>query len=203
MIRKRRALALPVAVLAVATLSLSACSDAGDSPTAPTVATPEYSGTHATGEHNQQDVDFATMMFANRLQVVQLISMAQSKATDQNVKDAADSLNDDQAGEIATLGGWLDGWGVQAANIKPADHAGMAGVLAQKDIDLLGGLASPAFDLGWTTKIIESLKGSLAAAQDEQKKGKNQQAIAWANDVVEVQGETIADLTELLDGLKK
>ncbi|MFN8074539.1 MAG: DUF305 domain-containing protein [Kineosporiaceae bacterium] len=201
MIRRRRALALPVAVLAVATFGLSGCSDAGETPAAPSVATPEYSGDHATGDHNQADVDFATMMFANRLQVVQLIGLAQSKSQNEDVKGAATDLSDDQAGEIADLGGWLDGWGVQAANIKPADHAGMAGVLAAKDVTALEGLNGAAFDKAWVGKIIESLKGSLTAAQDEQKKGKNGEALSFANDVVERQGGTISDLTELLGQL--
>jgi len=90
---------------------------------------------------------------------------------------------------------------VQAANIKPADHAGVPGVLPQKAMDAVTVLDGAAFDKAWTTTVIDALKGSISVGQDEVKKGKNEQAKTYATQLVEEQGATISDLTKLMGDL--
>lgn len=166
-------------------------------------------GPPATGPHNQADVEFATNMIPHHRQAIIMAEMALTQASSQAVKDLAAAIKAAQAPEIATMSGWLKGWGQP---VPTADGGGMSqmggatgspgmGGMGTQQLDQLRQAMGMAFDRMWLQAMIEHHKGAVAMAQTEVKTGSNPEAKQLAVSIADTQTQEIAKMTTLLGTL--
>ncbi|MCM3921779.1 DUF305 domain-containing protein [Frankia sp. AiPs1] len=107
----RRLILLIPALLA--TVTVGACGSGGstDAPTTTTTTT----ATSATGGHNAADITFAQRMIPHHRQAVEMAELAPSHTRNPQVRSLAQQIRAAQAPEIATMVGWLTGWGQPTA----------------------------------------------------------------------------------------
>ncbi|WP_261565530.1 DUF305 domain-containing protein [Frankia gtarii] len=100
-----------------AAVTVSACGSGGSSAT-PTTATT------AKDSHNAADIAFAQKMIPHHRQAIEMAELAPSRAQNPQVRSLAQQIRAAQAPQIATMAGWLTGWGQPTT--PPAD-AGVSG----------------------------------------------------------------------------
>ncbi|GAA1560183.1 DUF305 domain-containing protein [Dactylosporangium maewongense] len=106
-----RGSAVLVGVALTVTVALTACSDTasgGGSPTAPNNGSVSVS---VNPTFNNVDAVFVRMMIPHHEQAVEMAALAETKATDPDVKQLAAKISTGQKAEIATMKGWLVAWG--------------------------------------------------------------------------------------------
>ncbi len=168
-------------------------------------------GTPASGLHNSQDVSFATDMIQHHAQAVRMATMALTNATNPTVKQLAISIGAEQAPEIATMSGWLTGWGQPVPSASTAtDGAGtsmpgmsmpgasMPGMMSDAEMTALDQATATAFERLWLAQMRAHHDGAVTMARTELAKGQNPDAKALAQSVITSQSKQIAQLTQLL-----
>ncbi|MGI8867287.1 MAG: DUF305 domain-containing protein [Mycobacteriales bacterium] len=163
-------------------------------------------GTPAAGPHNTQDVSFATDMIPHHAQAVTMAEMALTKATDPNVKKLAASIKAAQAPEIASMSGWLSGWGKPVpSGSMPMHHGGMSmpGMMSDDDMASLNKATGAAFDKLWLTQMIRHHQGAIMMARTEHADGQNPDAKTLARSISASQSREISQMTHLLSTLGK
>ncbi len=105
-----------------AAVTVSACGSGGSS-AMPTTATTTKDG------HNAADIAFAQKMIPHHRQAIEMAELAPSRAQNPQVRSLAQRIRAAQAPQIATMAGWLTGWGQPTA--PPAD----AGVVSSHGSD--------------------------------------------------------------------
>lgn len=206
-----RTLALPIAALAAAVI-LTSCgtgadgvrdtSGEGGSSSSPTAA----SGVPATGDKNEADIDFASMMIPHHAQAIEMADLALSQATDPKVKTLAPKIKGAQGPEITRMSGWLTGWGAPVPST--AGGSGMAGMpgmgeqtggmMSAQEMGDLGAATGPAFDRMWLKMMITHHEGAVAMAKDELDQGANPEARKLAQAVIDGQSAEIAEMRSSL-----
>ena len=203
----RRTFAVPALAL-TGVLALSACGassqTAGSMPgmgssTSSSVAAPAPAGTPATGNHNADDVTFASGMVPHHRQAVQMADLAAGRASSPEVKDLAARIKDAQSPEIAQMTGWLAGWGAPA----PSDMTGMAGMggdgmMSDDDMTSLDAATGTAFDTAFLQGMTAHHRGAIAQAKTELTKGINPEAKALAGKIIAGQSTELAEMATLL-----
>lgn len=193
-----KAMKLVVPVVALG-LSLAACGGDTDSGA-------------ATGDHNDQDVTFATEMIAHHTQAVEMADMAVEKAASQEVKDLAEDISAAQEPEIEQMTSWLEAWGEDVPETGSGDMGGMdmddmddmedmedmPGMMSSEEMDELEAASGSAFDEMFLTMMIGHHEGAVEMAQTEQADGQNPDAIDLAETIEETQTAEIATMEELL-----
>jgi len=197
--------ALVLAILPLTALALTACSGSDDSgmpgmnhgsTSSPTAAT---SGDHATA-----DVEFAQMMIAHHQQAVQMATLAETRATDAEVKQLAAQIKGAQQPEIDTMTGWLTAWGqptAQAGGHNMAGMGGMPGMMSDAELQQLQQATGTDFDRMFARMMIAHHNGALQMAGDVLKNGTNTQVKALAQQVVTTQTAEVAQLQKIVDRL--
>ena len=208
---------LSTAVLSVATagaLLLTGCSSSGDNPSSGpnSSAAASPTGTPASGPHNTTDVSFASDMIPHHAQAVQMADMALTQATSAEVKTVATAIKAAQDPEIATMSGWLAGWGETV----PATSMGMGGtgmggmdhsmgsgtgMMSEADMTALGDARGAAFDRMWVSMMISHHTGALEMATTELADGQNADAQSLARSIVTSQTAEITTMKQLLTTL--
>jgi uncharacterized protein (DUF305 family) len=199
MTRTRRVLALTAALL-VATAGLGACSS--DSPTATTTpavqATPEHTGGPVAGPHNTADVKYASSMFAHSQQSVELSQMATSKSANSKVKELADNIRANESPGMATLGGWLSGWGSQPPGFSDAPNGTAAGELTRAEVSKLGALPPNKFDKQWVNAMIKHQQNGITLSKKLLTAGSNPEAKKFAQTMIDTMGQQVTELKALV-----
>jgi len=168
-------------------------------------SSPPSGGAPAAGPHNAADVAFATGMIPRHRQAITMAEMATSKATNDQVRSLAAAITSAQAPEIATMSGWLTGWGqpVPAAT-GGHDMSGMgtggdmSGMMSGQEMQQLSTAAGAQFDRMWLQLMIKHHQGAVSMAQSELGTGQNGEAKQLAQQIIDAQNKEITTMTALL-----
>ncbi|WP_260428719.1 DUF305 domain-containing protein [Micromonospora globispora] len=209
-IARRAALA---GVTTVAALTLAACGGADHSTSGSGHGMPGMGGTGApsagaSASFGQADVMFAQMMIPHHQQAVQMAELAETRAADPEVKKLAGQIKAAQAPEIATMTGWLTGWGMPAPSASaghgtsmPGMDHGMPGMMSDADLAKLAATSGTDFDRQFLTMMIAHHEGAITMAKDEVAKGVNADANALAQQIITAQQGEIDTMKKILDRL--
>ncbi len=109
---------------------------------------------------NGTDVMFLQMMAPHHEQGLELVKLAQERATNPDLKTLAAAIEVTQASEMQTMVGWLTAWG-QPATVDPAAHAAHGGMPGTTTEDLERLAQGPPAEFG------RGLLNMLIAHQDD------------------------------------
>jgi uncharacterized protein (DUF305 family) len=194
---------------ATALLALSACGSddmsSGSGMDHGSATTPTASASAGAAAFNDADVMFAQMMIPHHREAVDMADMAETRASDAEVKSLATKIKAAQQPEIDTLTGWLTAWGQPVPSpgmsMPSMDHGAMPGAMSPADMEKLEAAKGAAFDKQFLTMMITHHEGAITMAQDEVKEGSNTDAKALAQKIVTDQQAEIATMKTILDRL--
>ncbi|MEO3799773.1 DUF305 domain-containing protein [Nonomuraea sp. B1E8] len=207
MFTKTREFAAAVVLSGAALTFLSACggTDSGSmaghemsamSSSAPAATT---AGTQPSADFNDADVMFAQMMIPHHQQAVEMAELAETRASDKEIKELAAKIKAAQDPEIKTMRGWLAAWG------KPMSSGGMghdmAGMMSEEDMTKLEGAKGAAFGRQFVDMMIAHHNGAIEMARTEQSQGANPEAKALAKTIETAQQAEVEQLQEILERL--
>jgi uncharacterized protein (DUF305 family) len=183
-------------------LPLAACGSSMNMSTATTVKAAAGAAAKVDS-FNDADVAFAQGMIPHHEQAVEMADMALDPTAGAGPKIAAlaKAIKGAQDPEIATMKGWLTGWGKDAAGgMTGMDHStgAMPGMMSGADMTTLGKNKGAEFDTMWTTMMIAHHKGAIDMANTELKSGKAAEAKALATAVIKGQQAEIDQMTAML-----
>ena len=186
-----------VALTATAALALTACGNGDDSAHS---ASATASSSATAGAHNAQDVTFAQTMIPHHQQALEMAELAADRASSAQVKDLAARIEEAQDPEIRTMTGWLKAWGeeVPMAGMDHSGHAGMAGMMSDKDMTMLKQAKGTDFDTMFLTMMVEHHQGAVEMAGTEKAKGDYAPATGMAGSIVTGQNAEIKGMNKLL-----
>ncbi|MDQ4503413.1 DUF305 domain-containing protein [Sinomonas sp. ASV322] len=206
--RARGRLAL-VGGLAVVGLALAGCG-ASASDGKPTSGSDAHAGhsmptgsTSAapTGAFNSADSMFAQMMIPHHEQAVEMSDLVLAKpGLDSRVSALAQQIKGAQAPEIATLKGWLTGWGQPLSMPSSSGHS-MEGMMTDADLAELKSADAATASKLFLAQMIAHHEGAVQMAQTEKASGRYEGAVAMAGSIVSSQTKEIADMKGLLAGM--
>lgn len=200
---------LPAVLLTIA-LAATACGGSGDpagtssmpSHDMNSMATPSTTssatGTPAAGQHNDADVTFAADMIPHHAQALVMADMAKANAGDAEVKTLASDIRSAQTPEIATMSGWLTGWGEPVPT--SSSHSGMNmgdGMMTDAEMNTLDKARGTAFDRMWLQMMTKHHRGAIAMANTELRDGTNAEAKMLARSIITSQTAEITLMTKL------
>ncbi|GLX00133.1 hypothetical protein Misp02_42190 [Microtetraspora sp. NBRC 16547] len=151
-----------------------------------------------TAGHNDADISFAKMMIPHHIQAIDMVTLAQTRAGDQWIRDFAAKITETRDPEIRTIKGWLDGWGEEP---HPRDHK-MPGMLPKAEIAKLAKADGSAFDRLFVTMMIKHHQGAIKMAEEEAASGAYAEAKAMADTIVTTQRAELKELKQYLAKLK-
>ncbi|MFH9818566.1 DUF305 domain-containing protein [Streptomyces sp. NPDC017230] len=206
-----------VGLVAAGSVFLAACGGDGDemsgmdhgsnNSSASATASGQAAGSAEQGKNfNDADVAFAQMMIPHHEQALEMAKLADGRASDAEVKDIAQKIENAQDPEIKTMKGWLEAWGqpTQMESMPGMDHGGHGsgdGMMSDADMKKLKGMKGTEFDKAFAEMMIEHHNGAIIMAQDEQKNGKYADAKKMADDIVKGQSAEVEQLQSILDRL--
>ncbi|MGW3128774.1 DUF305 domain-containing protein [Streptomyces sp. NPDC001076] len=196
-----RTRAVLVALTVTAALALTACGSDDDSAATAHASHSAAAGATATaGAHNAQDVTFAQGMIPHHQQALEMARLAADRASAAQVKDLAARIEKAQDPEIKTMTGWLKAWGedVPMAGMDHGGHAGMAGMMSDKDMTMLKQARGTDFDTMFLTMMVEHHQGAVEMAGTEKAKGDYGPATSMAGAIVTAQNAEIKEMNKLL-----
>lgn len=159
--------------------------------TAPTAADAAQAG----------DVMFAQMMIPHHQQAVTMADLALAKpSTSAQVRELATDIKAAQAGEIATMRGWLTAWGAPTGaptgHSTGMDHGG--GMMTEADMSGLEAADGAQFDRMWITMMITHHEGAVTMAEQVLSSTKDPEVKKLAEAVITGQKAEIATMRGLL-----
>lgn len=195
---------LAAAALLAGGLLLTACgSGSGGGHDTHSSTTP--AATSAVGkEYNAADLAFAQGMIPHHRQALEMAELAPERASSPEVKQLAEAIRKAQDPEIATMSGWLTGWGEKVPQPGEAGgHAGhgdtgVAGMMTEAEMVSLKGSTGPAFDTAFLKMMVVHHTGALEMAKEQQEKGSYAPAKELAGAVVSGQTAEIEQMNKLL-----
>jgi uncharacterized protein (DUF305 family) len=158
----------------------------------------------ASATFNDADVQFAQTMIPHHQQAVEMATLAETKASDPEIKQLAVQIKAEQDPEIKTLTGLLTAWGqptAPAGGHNMPGMAGMPGMMSDQEMASLRAASGKEFDRMFTRMMIAHHTGAIQMARDEQAKGKNPDAKALAATIERTQTAEVAKLQKILDRL--
>ncbi|MEU0557965.1 DUF305 domain-containing protein [Dactylosporangium sp. NPDC006015] len=219
-----RGSAVLVGVALTVTVALTACSDTasgGGSPTAPNNGSVSVS---VNPTFNNVDAVFVRMMIPHHEQAVEMAALAETKATDPDVKQLAAKISTGQKAEIATMKGWLVAWGqpttmpscpemhcmpsnmmphgaspngMMPSGMMPSGMPTMPGMMSSADMAKLKAATGTDFDKLFLQMMIVHHQGAVTMAQAELAHGTNPDAKALAGRIVKTQQAEIAAMRQM------
>lgn len=166
---------------------------------------PVTPGPAAVGEHNDADVAFAEGMIPHHGQAVQMADVILAKTGNAQVKALAERIKQAQTPEIATLSGWLKGWGVavpdpyaHAAGMAGMQHSGMMSAEQMGQLDKASGTAA---DTAFLTLMQEHHEGAVEMGTTVLGKGSNLEVKKLAQSIVTSQTAEIAEMKAMVSAL--
>ncbi|RZB14302.1 DUF305 domain-containing protein [Streptomyces sp. F001] len=155
------------------------------------------------GDFNDADVTFAQMMIPHHEQALEMAQLADGRASDAEIKDIAAKIEKAQDPEIKTMTGWLESWNKPTAmeSMPGMNHGSGDGMMSDADMEHFKGMKGTEFDKMFAEMMIEHHNGAISMAKDEQKNGKNADAVKMAGDIVKGQSSEVMQLKSILDRL--
>ncbi|MFF5228956.1 DUF305 domain-containing protein [Dactylosporangium sp. NPDC000521] len=189
------------------TVTLAACGDtasSGDTPTAPGNGSVSVNPTF-----NNADSIFVRMMIPHHEQAVEMAALAQTKATDPDVRQLAAKMGAAQQAEIATMRGWLAAWGQPTtmpsgmmphdmpSGMMPSGMPMMPGTMTSADMAKLKAATGSDFDRQFLQMMITHHQGAIVMAQGETAHGTNPDAKALAARIEKTQQAEIVAMQHM------
>ncbi|SEF15292.1 DUF305 domain-containing protein [Streptomyces sp. Ag109_O5-10] len=198
-----RTRAVLVALTVTAALALTACGSGDDGADATHASHSAAAGATASataGAHNAQDVSFAQSMIPHHQQALEMAGLAVDRGSSAQVRGLAARIEKAQDPEIRTMTGWLKAWGedVPMAGMDHSGHAGMAGMMSDKDMTMLKQARGTDFDSMFLTMMVEHHRGAVEMAGTEKAKGAYGPATSMADAIVTAQNAEIKEMNKLL-----
>ncbi|ALV33558.1 DUF305 domain-containing protein [Streptomyces sp. CdTB01] len=198
-----------VGLVAAGALFLAACGDDGDDMSGMdhgsgnSSASASASAEAGSASFNDADVTFAQMMIPHHEQALEMAQLADGRASDAEIKDIAGKIEQAQDPEIKTMKGWLESWNKPTAteSMPGMDHGSGDGMMSDADMEHLKGMKGTEFDKMFAEMMIDHHNGATTMAKDEQKNGKNADAVKTAGDIVKGQSAEVTQLQSILDRL--
>jgi uncharacterized protein (DUF305 family) len=203
------------AAVAVATVAAGCggTSQPGGQPGAqPTTTVSDTGSPTGTEEHNQADVTFAQNMIPHHQQAVEMSELAESRASDPQVKNLAGKIKAAQAPEIEQMTTWLNDWGEPVPSTSTAGHgmhggthraspsAEMPGMMTDQDMAALEQASGNEFEKMFLEMMIRHHQGAVQMADTEIDEGQNPGAKGLAEKIKADQNAEIAQMQNLLKG---
>ncbi|WP_410648775.1 DUF305 domain-containing protein [Amycolatopsis sp. cmx-4-54] len=186
-------------VVALAAVALAGCSDeAPQSQTAPPGSSPVAQ--QAAVPFNDADVAFARQALAHHQQGVDLASLAETRATNEQLKALAKRVIDTHEPEIARLSGLIEAWGQPAPDDPNLEHIQRDGYLSPGDMAALAGLSGKDFDRQFAARLLRQREAGVRIADAETQHGRNPDARDLAATTSRSQQQEISDLRGLQQG---
>ena len=195
------------AVAVAAGLVLAGCGNKTDGPEAGPKS-------NQASPHNKADVEFAQQMIPHHEQALDMAKLAPTRAESEEVKDLAADIEAAQDPEIQTMTGWLHEWEEEVPSEvgghtmdensmkdedSMMDEGSMdEGMMSDDDMAELEKATGAAFDRMFLTMMIEHHEGAITMAKDEQRDGKNVDAIELARQIESAQTAEIKLMQTLL-----
>ncbi|MBD8080367.1 DUF305 domain-containing protein [Cellulosimicrobium arenosum] len=159
---------------------------------------------------NQQDVDFARMMVPHHEQAIEMSDVIVAKEgvdpqiVDPQITDLANQIKDAQGPEIEQLTTWLGEWGSplpEFDSMDSMDHGSMDGMMSDEDMQALQDAQGAEAGRLFLEQMIVHHQGAIEMAQTEVDEGKNEDAVAMAQQIVDTQQAEISTMEDLLASL--
>ncbi|RSN04570.1 DUF305 domain-containing protein [Amycolatopsis roodepoortensis] len=187
---------LPAVALAAA---LAGCSDeAPQSQTAPPASSPVAQ--QAAVPFNDADVAFARQALAHHQQGVDLASLAETRAANEQLKALAKRVIDTHEPEIARLSGLIEAWGQPAPDDPNLEHIQRDGYISPGDMAALAGLSGKDFDRQFAARLLRQREAGVRIADAETQHGRNPDARDLAATTSRSQQQEISDLRGFQQG---
>ncbi|MFE6616252.1 DUF305 domain-containing protein [Amycolatopsis sp. NPDC057786] len=187
---------LPAVALAAA---LAGCSDeAPQSQTAPPGSSPVAQ--QAAVPFNDADVAFARQALAHHQQGVDLASLAETRAANEQLKALAKRIIDTHEPEIARLSGLIEAWGQPAPDDPNLEHVQRDGYISPGDMAALAGLSGKDFDRQFAARLLRQREAGVRIADAETQHGRNPDARDLAATTSRSQQQEISDLRGFQQG---
>jgi uncharacterized protein (DUF305 family) len=154
--------------------------------------------------YNDADVAFAQMMIPHHQQAVEMAILAETRASDPDIKQIAAKVRAAQAPEITTMTGWLTGWGMPTAQAGGHNMPGMSdvpGMMSDTEMVQLKAATGTDFDRMFARMMIAHHNGAIQNATEELAKGSDATAKALAATIKQTQTAEIGTLQTILDRL--
>ena len=149
-------------------------------------------------DFNDADVTFAQGMIPHHNQAVEMAKLAGDRAESQEVKDLAADIEAAQDPEIEQMTGWLKEWD-QPMEMDGMDSMEMGGMMSEDQMSELEDATGADFDTMFLEMMIEHHEGAIVMAQEQVDDGKNAEAVALAEAIIEAQQGEIETMQGLLD----
>ena len=148
---------------------------------------------------------FAQMMIPHHQQAVEMSTLAETRASDPQIKALAAEIKAAQQPEIDQMKAWLQEWGVP---IMDADEAmgshmghGMSGMLTDEQLAQLEAAQGPEFDRLFAEYMILHHEGAIDMA-DDVADSKDPRVAALATAIIETQQAEIAEMKAMLESMQ-
>jgi uncharacterized protein (DUF305 family) len=210
MVRSHHSLWRGTALLTAVALSfgLAACGDDSDNG-----GTASAERTAANGAvYNDADVEFATEMIPHHAQAIQMVTLADTRTLDPEVKQLADSIREAQAPEVESMVDWLTAWGEEIpetsidhtnaghdmSDMPSMESSDVPGMMGADDMLALANASDVEFQDMWLEMMMEHHRGAIEMAETEKVDGKYPDAISLATSIETAQAAEIAQIERLL-----
>ena len=149
------------------------------------------------------DAMFAQMMIPHHEQAVEMATLAETRASNPQIKELAAEIKAAQQPEIDQMTAWLEEWGMPVMSMDEAmgDHGGhgMSGMLTDDQLQQLADASGPEFDRLFAEFMILHHEGAIDMAEDVVD-SKDPRVAALAAAIIKTQAEEIAQMKAFLDG---
>lgn len=150
--------------------------------------------------HDAADVTFAQQMVPHHEQAVEMARLAldAERGASAQVQDLAERIQQAQGPEIATMKGWLDGWGEDVPNHAGHDTGSMTGMMSDAQLSELEQASGDTFDRLWLQMMVAHHQGAITMAETEIADGQDSRAKAMARAIIDAQKAEISQMKTLL-----
>jgi uncharacterized protein (DUF305 family) len=155
----------------------------------------------ATGSttFNDADVTFAQNMIVHHQQAVEMAALAETRASNAEIKKLAADIKAAQEPEIKTLTWWLTAWGKPTAPAGGHGAMAMPGTMSEAEMTKLKSASGADFDRQFARMMIAHHNGAIQMAREVQEKGSNAEVKALAAQIEKTQAAEVETLQKLLD----
>jgi uncharacterized protein (DUF305 family) len=133
-------------------------------------------------------------MIPHHAQAIQMADMATQQAHSPQVKTLANQIKAAQGPEIATMSGWLTGWGKPVPNTMGGHNMGsmgqsMNGMMSNNEMGAMGKATGTTFDRMWLTGMVKHHQGAVDMSKSELARGASPAAKKLAQGIIDAQNK--------------
>lgn len=150
-------------------------------------------------DFNAADETFATMMIPHHEQAVEMADLILGKdGIDNRVSDLAQQIKNAQGPEIETMKSWLKTWGAPYAVSQSGGMNHGGGMMSDGDMTALESATGAEASRLFLKQMTQHHQGAIDMARTELDTGKNEDAVALAQTIIDAQAAEIATMQDIL-----